>query len=60
MGFKVGIWASRLEFEPQGWGDLGLKAGDLGLKARILALRLGEEMDRWTEEEEEKEKFLHM
>ena len=45
MGFKVGIWVSRLEFGLQG-RDLGLKGGDFGLEARG-------EMDRWTEEEEE-------
>ena len=33
MGLEAGIWASRLGFEPQGWG--------LGLEARIWASRLG-------------------
>ena len=48
MGLKTGIWASRLEFGPQGW--------DLGLKAGILALRLGSESEgRGTEEKEKKE-----
>ena len=32
MGLKVGIWASTLEFEPQGW--------DMGLEAEIWAWRL--------------------
>ena len=70
MGLKAGIWASRLEFGPQGW-DLGLKAGnwasrlrfrpqgqDLGLETRIWASRLGYELPRGrTEKKEEKEGF---
>ena len=33
-GLKCEIWATRVEFGPQGW-DLGLRGGDLGLKAKI-------------------------
>ena len=48
MGFKAGIWASRLGFGPQGW--------DLGLDTGIWALRLGFESEGRGMEEKEKEK----
>ena len=52
MGFKAGIWASRLGFGPRGW--------DLGLEAGIWALRLGSESERRRMEEKEEEKIPHM
>ena len=47
LGFKAGIWASRLEFGPLGWDDWASGQGfrplgyDLGFKAGIWAARLG-------------------
>ena len=53
MGFKTGIWASRLEFWPRGW--------DKGLQAEIWAWTLGEGGTKEKEEEEkEKGKTPHM
>ena len=69
MSLEVGIWASRLGFEPQGWDlriqariwalrlEFGPRDYVLGLKTRILAPRPGNELQRgWTEKEKEEKK----